>query len=90
MKGGGPCWLLGYTHPSVSAGSCFQCGAFYISARKELSCSKHLHCKVQSVSNLSLSKPNILEIITTRDAPICEEFENAPDFFCNGQRLRDT
>ncbi len=23
------------------------------------------------------------------DAPICEEFENAPDFFCNGQRLRD-
>jgi len=28
MLGGGPCWFLGYTHPSVSAGSCFQCGAF--------------------------------------------------------------
>lgn len=68
MKGGGPCWLLGYTHPSVSAGSCFQCGAFYISARKELSCSKHLHCKVQSVKSLVIKTKHLRDNYNARHA----------------------
>lgn len=91
MKGGGPCWLLGYTHPSVSAGSCFQCGAFYISAWKDLSCSKHLHYK-----DSKCLKSFVIKTRHPRDnhhASIYELSEYLTFkrvFFCNGQRLKPT